>query len=119
VASVEIRRDGVYRKDANTRWQKVVQGALQVRTGNSRRERKGGNLAQRVNPRVGSARALGKDSLSRDMVQSLNESALNRGQAGLNLPAMIAGTVVGNRELPVRHGTNWTVTRKRGAEERA
>lgn len=37
-------------------------------------------------------------------MDGLRESALNSGEVGLDLPTVVGGPVVGEDELPVRHG---------------
>ncbi len=69
-------------------------------------EGEGGDLAEGVNASVGAARALGKDGFACDTVDCLGECALNGRQVGLNLPAVVGCSVVGEGGLPVRHGAD-------------
>ncbi len=74
-------------------------------------EGEGGDLGEGVDAGVGAAGALGEDGFAGDAVDCLGECALDGGQAGLNLPAVVGGSVVGEDGLPVRHGLLWTVSR--------
>jgi len=57
-----------------------------------------------VDAGVGAARALGENGFSGDAVDGLGECALDGGEIGLDLPTVVRGPVVGEYELPVRHG---------------
>ena len=105
VTGMKFCRDGFYRKDADIRGQKMVQGALQIRAWNGGIKGKRHNLPECVDPGIGAAGPLGKDGLPGDVAQGLSKGALNRRKCRLNLPAMIGSAVVSNSEFPVGHGT--------------
>jgi hypothetical protein len=69
-----------------------------------------------VDSGVGAARALGEDGFSGDAMDGLCECALNGGERGLDLPAVVGCSVVGQDGLPVRHGLLWTVSRLMGGD---
>jgi hypothetical protein len=77
-------------------------------------EGEGGDLGEGVDAGVGAARALGENGFAGDAVEGLDECALNSGESGLDLPAVVGGSVVGECDLPVRHGLLWTVSRLGG-----
>jgi len=45
------------------------------------------------------------------VVNGVSEGALDGGEIGLDLPAVVGCSVVGKNELPVGHGLIWTVSR--------
>ena len=57
-----------------------------------------------VDAGVGAAGALGEDGFAGDAMDGVGERALDGGEVGLDLPAVVGGSVVGEDELPVRHG---------------
>ena len=79
-------------------------------------ERDGSDLAEGVNAGVGAAGALGEDGLAGDVEEGVGERSLDGREAGLNLPAVVGRAVVGEGELPVRHGTICTVTERWGEQ---
>lgn len=66
-----------------------------------RGEGEGGYLGERVDPGVGAAGALGENGFAGDAMDGFGECALDGGEVGLNLPAVIGGSIVGEDELPV------------------
>ena len=60
---------------------------------------------------VGTAGALGQDAFADGAVDGVGEESLDGGQAGLDLPAVVRGAVVGEDELPVSHAVICTVSR--------
>ena len=64
---------------------------------------KRGYLAMGVDSGVGSSRPLWKDQFAGDVLDSLGECSLDGGKAGLNLPAVKWGSIVGEDCLPKRH----------------
>src|SRR6267378_2820583 len=62
------------------------------------------NLAECVNPRVCSPCCMQNDVFLRQAAQHFNDFSLNRGLAGLNLPAVEIGAVVRDGELEIAHG---------------
>ena len=77
---------------------------MEVGSGDGRGDGEGGDLGQGVDASVGAAGALREDRFAGDAVDRLCEGALDGGKVGLNLPAVVGGSVVGENELPVRHG---------------
>ena len=61
-----------------------------------------GHLAQRVHACVRASRALGQHVFARDSGQRVAQFALHRHPAGLHLPAVKVGTVIGKHQLPYR-----------------
>lgn len=59
------------------------------------------DLGESVDAGVGAAGTLRERGFSRDAAESCLELALDGGQAGLHLPALKGGAVVGQSELPV------------------
>jgi len=57
-----------------------------------------------VDAGVGAAGPLREDALAGGAVDGVSERALDRRQAGLNLPSVKGCAVVGEGELPVLHG---------------
>ncbi len=53
---------------------------------------------------VGATGTLRKDALADGAMDGVGEQALDGGQVGLNLPAAVRGSIVGEDELPVGHG---------------
>ncbi len=104
MAGVEVLGDGFDRENANAWGKGAVEGAMKVGGGDGYGEREGGDLGEGVDAGVGAARALRQDGLSGDVVDCLSESALDGGEIGLDLPTVVWGPVVGEDELPVRHG---------------
>ena len=85
---------------------------MKICGGNGDGERKGGDLSERVNAGVGAAGALGEDGFAGDVVDGAGEGALNGGEVGLDLPAVVGRSVVGEGCFPVRHGDVRTVSRR-------
>ena len=77
---------------------------MKIGGGDGDGERKGGNLREGVNAGVGAAGTLGENGFAGDAMDGLGECALDGGEVGLHLPAVVGGSVVGEDELPVRHG---------------
>jgi len=64
-----------------------------------------GNLAERVDPSVRPARAVSHNIFLGDLARGVVDGALNRGQAGLELPAVKRSAIVGDREFDVPHAS--------------
>jgi hypothetical protein len=111
VASVEVFGDGLDCEDADAGGEGTVEGAVKVCCGDRDGEGEGGDLTEGMDAGVGAARALGKDGLAGDTMDCLRECTLDGWQVGLNLPAVVGSSVVGEDGLPVRHGLLWTVSR--------
>ena len=104
VAGVEGVGDAVGGEDADAGGEGAVECAEQVGGRDVGGEGEAGNLAEGVDAGVGAAGALGEDVLVEDGAQGGGESSLDGREAGLDLPAVEAGAVVGQLELPVGHG---------------
>ncbi len=61
------------------------------------------DLAQCVDASVGAARAVHDDSFLGDFARGVVDGALNRRDAGLELPAMKIGSVVGDCNFDISH----------------
>lgn len=79
---------------------------MEVGGGDGDGEGDGGDLSQGVDAGVGAARALRENGFAGDAVDGLRQGALNGREIGLNLPSVVGGSVVGEDEFPVRHGTD-------------
>jgi len=77
---------------------------MKIRGGDGDGEGEGGDLRESVDAGVGAARALGENGFAGDAVDGPGECALDGGEIGLDLPTVVWGPVVGEDELPVRHG---------------
>ncbi len=104
MAGVEVFGDGFDGEDADAGGKGTVEGAVEVGGGDGNGEGEGGDLGEGVDAGVGAAGALGEDGFAGDAVDGLGEGALDGGQVGLNLPTVVGRSVVGEDELPVRHG---------------
>jgi len=109
VSGVEVCGNFFDGDDSDAGGKDVIEGALEVGGGDGGRERDAGDLPECVDTGVGASGALGEDGFAGDVMEGPGEGALNSGKAGLNLPAVIRRAVVGDCELPVRHGDRWTV----------
>lgn len=103
VACVEIGGREFDGEDADARRKSTVEGAVEVGGGDGNREREGGYLGEGVDAGVGAAGALGEDVFSGDVADYVGERALDGGQVGLNLPAVVGASIVAESYLPVRH----------------
>ena len=104
VAGVEFGGDGFDGEDADAGWEGSVESAVEVGGGDGDVEREGGDLGEGVDAGVGAAGALRENGLAGDVADGVRESALNGGEVGLDLPAVVGGSIVGEGDLPVRHG---------------
>ncbi len=77
-----------------------VQGAVQVFRRNGRLQSETGHLGQRMDAGVGASRALGQGRFAGDMAKRRLQLALDGTFAGLHLPAVEIGAVVGQGQLP-------------------
>jgi hypothetical protein len=102
---VRGRWAGRIRQRGLGRWaEAAVEGAVQVGGGDGGVQREGGDLGEGVDTGVGAAGALREDALAGGAVDGVGEQALDGGEVGLDLPSAVRGAVVGESELPVRHG---------------
>jgi len=99
-------------EDADAGWEGAVEGAVEVCRRDGRVEREGGYLRESVDSGVGAAGALREDGFAGDAVDGFGERALHGGEIGLDLPSVVGRSVVGECELPVRHGAVRTVTQQ-------
>ena len=118
VSGVEVVGDGFDGEDADAWGKGAVEGAMKVGRGDGDGEREGRDLGEGVDPGVGAAGALGEDGFAGNAVDGVGEGALDGGEVGLNLPSVVGGSVVGEDDLPVRHGMIWTVSRWQGVGSR-
>jgi hypothetical protein len=81
----------------------VVESTIKIRRGDGDGEGEGGHLTEGVDAGVGAAGALREDSFAGHALDCLRQSALDGGEAGLDLPTVVGGSVVGEDEFPVRH----------------
>ena len=77
---------------------------MEIGGGDGYGEGEGGDLCEGVDAGVGASRALGKNGFSSDAMDGFCEGALDSGEIGLDLPTVEWGSVVGEDELPMRHG---------------
>ena len=99
-------------EDADAGWKRAVEGAMKVGGRDRRVECEAGDLGESVNTGVGASGALREDGLPRDAVDGFGERALYSGEIRLHLPAIVGGSIIGESELPVRHGPVRTVTQQ-------
>ena len=104
MAGVKGGRDGFDDEDTDAGGKAAVEGAEQVGGGDGRGEREAGDLGEGVDASVGAAGTLGEDALAGGAVDGVGEQALDGGKVGLDLPSAVGGSIVGEGELPVRHG---------------
>jgi len=104
VAGVEVGGNSFDGECADAGWESPVECVVEVGGGDRNVEREGGDLAESVNAGVGAAGALREDGFAGDAVDGLGEGSLYGGQIGLDLPAVVGGSVVGEDRFPVRHG---------------
>ena len=89
----------------------MVEGAVEIGGGDGDGEGEGGYLGEGVDAGVGASGALGEDGFAGDATDGLGKCALNGGESGLDLPAVVGSSVVGQSDLPVSHALLWTVSR--------
>ena len=111
VAGVEIGAGRLCREHADAGGKATIEGQLESIGRDGSTQGKRSDLAESVDTGVGSARSLRQHALSDGTLNGIGECALNGRKAGLNLPAVECGAVVGERELPVRHLLICTVPR--------
>lgn len=104
MAGVEVRGDLLDGEDANAGREDAVEGAVEVEGGDGDVQREGGDLGEGVNSGVGAAGALGEHGFAGDVKDGLGQGALDGGEVGLDLPAVVGRAVVGEGGFPVGHG---------------
>ena len=77
----------------------VVEHDAEVGGGNGAGGLKGCDLGEGVNAGVGASGALGQELFSGEALDGFGESSLDGGLAGLDLPAVKGGAVVGEGEF--------------------
>src|SRR5580704_11824085 len=102
-ARAEIGADLFGSHDANRRRQHAIQRMLKFAGRHFRLRLEAGHLAERVNSGIGSAGARQLYIFLGKFAKDADDLALNRGLAGLKLPAVKIGAVVCNRELEIAH----------------
>src|SRR5215472_481601 len=116
---MEIGCDLFDGEHANARRQCVVEGDDEVACWNRGRCRPGGDLAKRVNPRIGAPGTLRDSAGPRDSLERLPKRALDRRAFGLDLPSVKVGAVVGELELEIAHVQKQTTKGTRGTKASA
>ena len=86
--------------DTNRWGEGAIERAEQVLGRNGSAESEASDLGQGVDAGVGAARALGQWRFSRDAAERSLQLALDGREAGLHLPALKVGAVVGEGKLP-------------------
>ncbi|MCU1248175.1 MAG: hypothetical protein JWQ49_1204 [Edaphobacter sp.] len=104
VACVEVFGDRFDGEDADACWKGAVEGAMKIGAGDGDGQGEGSDLGEGVDSGVGAARALGENGFTGDAMDGFGERALDGGDIGLDLPSVVGSPVVGEDELPVRHG---------------
>jgi len=90
-------------ENANGRGEGPIKGADKVGGWNSRMQLEACNLGEGVHAGVGAPGPLGEGGLAQDAIERRSQFALDGGVAGLNLPAVKVGAIVGEDEFPVLH----------------
>ena len=80
----------------------VIEHDADVGGGNGAGGLKGCDLGERVHAGVGASGALGQKLFSGEALDGVGESSLDGGLAGLDLPAVKGGAVIGEGEFEVR-----------------
>ena len=91
--------------DSNVVREEAVQCLAQVAGGNRVSEVESGTNGESVDARVSAAAAVDLDSFAFDLREGGLDGALDGGQAGLDLPAVIGGAVVRNEDAQTPHGS--------------
>jgi hypothetical protein len=107
VAGVKVFGDGFYGENADACRECAVESAMKICGRDGGRQGEGGDLGKGVDASVRATGALGENGFSGDAMDGLGECALNGWKGGLNLPAVIGCSIVGENDLPVRHGDDW------------
>jgi hypothetical protein len=106
VAGVEIRRAVGEGKDADRGVQSAVEGAVEVFGGDGAGEVEVGYLGEGVNAGVCATRTLGKGRFAGFVLEGGGKGALNGRATGLDLPAVVGGSVIGEGGFPALHGVD-------------
>jgi hypothetical protein len=100
VAGVERLGDDLRSEDTDGSGQGAVEGANEVGGRDARLKSKTGDLRESVHAGVGAAGALGQRRFTDDAAEGGLQLALDGGFAGLDLPSVEIGAVVGEGEFP-------------------
>jgi hypothetical protein len=101
VAGVEVGWGVFGSEHSNRRWKRPVQSAVEIFRRDGRGQLTGCDLGLCMDPGVGASAALGQDALPGDALDGVGQLALNGEVAGLDLPAVEIGSVIGEGELPI------------------
>ena len=103
VAGVKCVGHDLRFEDADGSGQGAIEGANEIGGRDARLKGEAGDLGKRVHAGVGAAGALGQRRLADDAPESRLQFALDGGFAGLDLPAVEVGAVVGESQFPRLH----------------
>lgn len=104
MTGVEVFGNGFDGEGSDAGGEGAVEGAMKIGGGDGAVEGEGGDLCECVDAGVGASGALGKNGFTGDAMNGFGECSLNGGEIGLDLPSVVWGSIVGEDELPVRHG---------------
>jgi hypothetical protein len=90
--------------DADVRREEAIEGFLEVGGRDGVLEIEGGDLGEGVDSGIGAAGGFDADGGAFDFGEDLFELALDGGQAGLDLPAVVFGAVVGEFDADAAQG---------------
>src|ERR1017187_863026 len=105
VARMKTLRSLLQIERANVARQQPVDGLAEVGDRNRVRKRECSHLAQRMHAGIGATRPGDVYGRAFNSFQNSLEGALNRGQAGLDLPAVKIGPVVAQSDADTPHDT--------------
>ena len=114
VAGVERGWDDFGGEDADAGREAAVKGPMQAGRGDGGGESEAGDLGKGVDSGIGAAGALGKDALADGALDGVAEQTLDGGQVGLDLPSAEGSSIVGEGELPLRHGAKFYPSQQAG-----
>jgi hypothetical protein len=115
---MEVRGNDFGREDADAGREAAVERAVQVGGWDGRCEDKTGDLGEGVDSGVCATGALREDALADGAMEGIGEQALDGRQVGLNLPASVRRSIVGEHELPVGHGDAFRPNQQAGRGHR-
>ena len=102
-ASVEIGADFFGSDDADCGRKKCIEGALEFGGGEGGLRFEMGDLREGMDAGIGAACAVDEDFFLGDLAGGFSDGALDGRLAGLDLPAVEGGAVVGDGEFEVAH----------------
>ena len=118
ITRMKAFRNGFRRRDPDAGRKVAVQSSQKIRRRDRSFDPHRSHLRQRMHTGVSPSRSLGQRRLSRDLLDCLGEPALDGGKPGLHLPAVKAGAVITERELPLGHRWHPTMLRGPGQSSR-